>query len=330
MTVILRESFTTLSSWSDLGGTSLVAGRNGTALQVSGTGGRAEYRFPADAESEYVTVGFAIKPASVSSAWLAHLESDGGATSHVTILTTAAGGFTVRRGASGTTLGTTVGDLYTTTTWAYVEIQARLHDTDGSVTIRVDGVERLALTGTDTRNGGTKTVFDGIQFFEPQFATILYDDLYVATGPGEPFRGDMAIGPEAQAVRQSLRVGVSEPHTPDQQRLARHSVRVAFQGAVTTVSVAALSTRVLYRPDGGNALLANEQARVLYRPDGGHAVLASARLAVLAVRSIEGVTAKFWDGSAYVAGPMMVWDGATWQPVEAVMIWNGTAWVPAI
>ena len=54
----------------------------------------------------------------------------------------------------GTTLGTAAGVLGSTGVWYCIEAYGLVDDSAGVVTVKVNGVEVLALTGQDTRNGG--------------------------------------------------------------------------------------------------------------------------------------------------------------------------------
>ena len=351
MTLLLREPFNDLTAWTNLGGASIIAaGRTGTGGRVSGTSSRADFRLPPDNESEYVTVGFALKPEQLGSNWMLSFGSDAGATSHIHVLTTSAGGLWARRGPNGPPdYGTTVGGLLSTTTWAYVEVQVRLHTTAGFVIIRVDGIERLNVTGLNTNAGGTKTVLDTVRLGWPQFAGHLYDDLYIASGAGETFHGDMTVVavPEARAARVLTRAAIAEPHTEDWYRNARSVVRVAFQGATTTALLGGAEARVLFRPTGGNLRLGGLETRVLARPTGGNlrlgglssrvlsrpltggrALTSAVRLQVLT--PFVAPEARFWDGTAWVSGPVAVWDGVGFSPTLAVKVWDGVAWVDAV
>jgi len=244
------------------------------------------------------------------------------------------------------TLGVTVGGLYTTTTWAYVEVQARLHDTAGSVIIRINGVERLNLTGLDTRNGGTKTVFDTVHLGWLQFAGHVYDDMYVATGADETFRGDMAITTEAWTARESARVafsepkvdwyretsissrvGFSEPPPKDWYRQSRESVRVAFRGADTAARLGGFEARVLSRGSGGRARVGGFETRVLFVPGADNAVALVGGFVTRVLRSFAPPDIRFWDSSAYIAGPARTWNGTNFAPALAVRTWNGSTWV---
>lgn len=77
------------------------------------------------------------------------------ATVHVSLHVNASGALLVYRGALTTLLGTAPA-VYTAGNWKWVQIKVVIHDTTGSVEIRdASGTVLLALTGIDTRNGGS-------------------------------------------------------------------------------------------------------------------------------------------------------------------------------
>ena len=45
----------------------------------------------------------------------------------------------------------------------------------------------------------------------------------------------------------------------------------------------------------------------------------------------SGVSLKYWDGTAFVAAPLMRWDGSAWvnPPASDFKRWSGSAWVQA-
>jgi len=82
----------------------------------------------------------------------------------------------------------------------YIEVKARLHDTLGSVQIKVNGVTVFNVSNVDTKNGGTKTVFDHYRIntsvISPVRRHIDIDDFYLCNGAGSvnnDFLGDIAI-----------------------------------------------------------------------------------------------------------------------------------------
>jgi hypothetical protein len=76
-------------------------------------------------------------------------------TVHLQLKINADGSMSVHRGAGTTLLGTTAAGVFAQNVFHHIEIAFTIHDSTGVVTLRVDGTERLSLTGVDTRNGAT-------------------------------------------------------------------------------------------------------------------------------------------------------------------------------
>lgn len=201
----------TSQKWNVLTGVTLgVAGRNGLGLQVEnstgGTNNAAKILASAD-EHATLTLGFAYKPAVVTTSGtglgVCGFRSDTNATSHITISQNTDGTLTARRGTgSGTALGTSTlaGPLITAAQWQYVEVKVALHDTTGTVEIRINGTTVLSLTSVDTKNAGTKTVLDSFYLGPITSSTsshdAVFDDIYLTNGAGSVntgFLGDVAI-----------------------------------------------------------------------------------------------------------------------------------------
>jgi hypothetical protein len=123
-----------------------------------------------------------------------NFQSDAGATVHTTLRILPSGQVQVQRG-DGTVLATSsFAQPMTPNTWHYVEFKATLHDTTGSVYVRVDEVQVIAATGLDTKNGGTKTVYDHV--FVNTDQACYWTDVYVCNGAGtvnSDFLGDIIV-----------------------------------------------------------------------------------------------------------------------------------------
>lgn len=114
--------------------------------------------------------------------------SDSGNTSHVSCNVDTNGAIRVTRGGrTGTTLGTSVTGLVPPSTWHYIEFKATLSDTVGVAVVRVDNTQVLNLTSQDTKNAGTKTVFDRVyvgQVSSGGSVDCFIDDFYFCNGAG--------------------------------------------------------------------------------------------------------------------------------------------------
>lgn len=195
MALILVDGFEDLSSWTLAGAATFTAtgARHGSAASLSGGTGVATYLIPTAQESATVTVGAAFK-FSGSSANLISLCSDASFTSHLDVFLNTSGGIDVKRGA--TVLASTAISIMSNGVWKYIEFQATLSDTVGAFTLRMDGVQLLALSGQDTKNAGTKTTFDSVKVGCTGGAgtpTTMVDDLYLMAGVGDSFLGDCTV-----------------------------------------------------------------------------------------------------------------------------------------
>lgn len=192
--------------WAFAGSISVVATspRTGTnCLQNTSFVASALKSIPAALQSDTITVGFGLYTTSLSAnSSICSLRGDGGVTEHVSLQVTTSGEIQVRRGftSSGTLLGTSSGAGITVNTWYYVEVKAKLHDTTGTVEIHVNEAQVLNLTGQDTKNAGTATVFDSVAFGGDSAiggtGTQRFDDIYCLTAAGggaTTFLGDCKV-----------------------------------------------------------------------------------------------------------------------------------------
>lgn len=119
---------------------------------------------------------------------------DNGATTHVQLRRTANDVITVLR--NGTVLATSAINTLDAN-WHYVECSVTIADTGGTVVVRVDGVQVVSFTG-DTKNAGTNSTVDQVQFNIFSGAPLSIDDLYIndATGTSSnTFYGDIRVQP---------------------------------------------------------------------------------------------------------------------------------------
>jgi hypothetical protein len=93
------------------------------------------------------------------------------------VILTITGELSVYRGS--TLLGTTTGAGISAAQWHHIEIKVYCHATAGTVTIRVDEVEKLALTSQNTRNSGDAR-FNRVRFRGITNTTnSRFDDVYI-------------------------------------------------------------------------------------------------------------------------------------------------------
>lgn len=134
-------------------------------------------------------VGMAVKPTNSmsGSSALGLIRFLEGATVHVSITTDGTGVINAYRGSGTTLLGSSAAGVLTTGSFLYVEAKVKVHDTTGTVEVRVNGVTVLTLTGQDTRNAGASGIIDTINVgpfasINPQPTYI--DDVYVCDTTG--------------------------------------------------------------------------------------------------------------------------------------------------
>lgn len=186
------------TKWTLAGTWVTVASRTGSGdgYRCSSATGSMRRNLSSAEQHATLTAGFAAllnsaasgSPTDLSRATVAEWRSDAGATLHASINVDPVGRLQVWRGSSwdGTKLGETEPGVAGTGVWHYVEMSVTLSDTAGVVTLRVDGVTLLNLTGVDTKNGGTNTVFDSWNFVRVHSLTpnAYHDDVYLTNGAG--------------------------------------------------------------------------------------------------------------------------------------------------
>lgn len=216
MTLLFMESFDddlwNRGKWNTVGGsvTRDASGRNGGAAKFTyNYGDSAAFNLVKQvaAAEEHATfiLGFAFKAVvaltsrtGVADGYPVQFLSDSAATNHVAISFDSSGIITARRGT--TSLGTSGANALLLNTWYYIEIKATLSDTVGVITVRVNGTNWINVSSVDTKNAGTKTVFDSIRLTGDSSSGsseyYLFDDLYLCNGAGSirnDFLGDVAV-----------------------------------------------------------------------------------------------------------------------------------------
>lgn len=214
MTLIFMESFDddlwNRGKWGVvIGATRDASGRNGGAAKMTynWADSNFELRKQVASADEHATfiLGFAFKAvgallsrSGTALGYPVQFLSDSTATNHVGMFVGSSGVITVLRGT--TSLGTSGANALQLDTWYYIEIKVTLSDTVGAVTVRVNGTNWINLSSIDTKNAGTKTVFDSIRLTGDDASGTgsyyLYDDLYLCNGAGSirnDFLGDVAV-----------------------------------------------------------------------------------------------------------------------------------------
>ena len=86
------------------------------------------------------------------------VNSDGSVTAYTGGGKTTLGGATpTGNGAQGTLIGSTSGPVLTANSWNHIEIKVNIHDSTGTIEMRVNGVTKLNLSNVDTKNTSNTT-----------------------------------------------------------------------------------------------------------------------------------------------------------------------------
>jgi hypothetical protein len=207
MSLLLIDGFEDLTSWVLTGGvTSASGGRNGNMLQSSTNNNYVKRKVAASEEHATWCCGMAIKIISgpdTGDASILIFSSDDGAVNHASLVLNTSRILKFVRGSasSGTSLASYSTPLVIGQ-WYYLEMKVFMHDTTGTYEVKVNNTTQMVGTGADTKNAGTKTVFDtlkigSIDVTSGSFLSAGFDDLYLLSGAGtapqNDFLGDLAV-----------------------------------------------------------------------------------------------------------------------------------------
>jgi hypothetical protein len=131
-------------------------------------------------ENALVVVGFGHRNGYNVNGDLVQLRSDNGATVHCALARKVGNLLAIKVG--GVEVAATAG-AEISSSWTYLEIRAFLSDVSGTVDVYKNGGSTPILSYSgDTKNGGTKTVFDNVAVLGPSYQVM--DDIYIVTGAG--------------------------------------------------------------------------------------------------------------------------------------------------
>ena len=191
MALVLLDGCEDQSSLLTSGGTpTIIAGRYQNCIGFT-TSASVQYVLQTAQETDTLTVGFAFRAPTIAAGSILEFRSDAAATEHVRLSLLANGGMTV--GRATTVLFTSATGLIVANTWNYIELQAKLADTVAPVTLKLNGATLTLGATYDTKNAGTKTVFDAIRFTGIASTGSQLDDVYIESGAGDPFLGAITI-----------------------------------------------------------------------------------------------------------------------------------------
>lgn len=205
MSVLMIEGFDTynglgantglIAKWNAPGGSgqSMITGRfSGQAWRLQPAIGQAIQRTFTATPISSIAVGSAIRLTNLFSATptaKAHLclVNSTGTVFQCGIIFDTNGSISAYRvsgDVSGTLLGSSAANVMAANTWHYVEVEFVISATVGRVTVYVDGVQKLNLTGVNTANGGATVTADSLRLSSTNGGNgnggfIDYDDIYV-------------------------------------------------------------------------------------------------------------------------------------------------------
>jgi len=175
-------------------GSALVTGRSGSgqSLRVASSSQLIiQYPFP---EAGTVIAGFAIRIGSIPSATKILATFRYNAVSQASIYLDSGGYYHIRKGVSAT------GEVITTTTasigaWQYMELKLVVHDSTGSLELKLDGDSLGTVNGdTDLANGSD--LVNELRIYALTTSGVSIDDMYICDGSGSlnnDFLGDCTV-----------------------------------------------------------------------------------------------------------------------------------------
>jgi hypothetical protein len=189
LTLILNDTCDNFAAWTTAGSPTIAAALHGNGFSIpSGTASKLSYNLAGGHQTDTMTVGFNVRwsvlPAGVAATFI-EWRSDTGATIHDELRVQNTGALRFFR--SGTLLAQSADGIVAINTWYYIEASVKLSDTVGTVNIKVNGTSVASAGPVDTKNAGTKTVFDQFQIHGMgSTGVFLVDDVYI--------RNDAAFG----------------------------------------------------------------------------------------------------------------------------------------
>lgn len=196
MALLFCDGFEDGTTYWALTSTATGTGRSGTGLVGSGN---AQYTLVATTAGPLI-VGCAYKPpsgAAGATTSVMTFQNNSGGSIHVVIGRGGNGEVVVQR--FSTVLATSAAGILPLNTWCYVEVKVVIHDTTGSVVVKVNGATIHSLTGIDTRDSPSTDVAQvllGGQWAGIPASGTAWDDVYIADSTGSfnnDFIGDVIV-----------------------------------------------------------------------------------------------------------------------------------------
>lgn len=166
----------------------------------------AGYCYYADYSNEYlykqfnwnkdeIVLGIAMQVNSYPTANASQIMFMDAGTIQVATIINTSGYFEFRRGSHTGTLLATSTNIFPTSTWQYVEIKIKFHNSTGYIVCKINGTEEVNATGLDTSQTGNE-YFNRISLGNPSNGSARYDDLYLLDLTGtsnNDFLGDCRV-----------------------------------------------------------------------------------------------------------------------------------------
>lgn len=142
--------------------------------------------------------------------WIWRLSEGGAVTRHI-YLKLSNGDFSIKVNRGTTVLFTSSSGVIPFNSWFFLEFKVTIHDTAGTVQVRVDGVDVINETSVDTRNGGSDGLIDRIEFGSAENNSIQLRvcDIHLINEQGSAPLNDL-IGPH---TIESLRTDAAGNYT---------------------------------------------------------------------------------------------------------------------
>lgn len=212
--IITNEPFNnfTDNGWTLSNTPLIVAGRTGTAMQAVGTTTGAVCNIPSAYQSDYVTCGAAFRwsdTSGIAPATIFRLAAPTSAIQFDLKVNPTTGVLDPGGLTPSAMLGLTWNQ------WAYIELQAYIHQTAGTVLVRVNGTTVINLTGVDTQAVSTTSLVSAVTLISGVSGrTHEWDDFYLRMGPGASFRADPNPPIAAPVVLNALGSTLSSSRSP--------------------------------------------------------------------------------------------------------------------
>ena len=207
-------------------------GRFGGQALLCASGSNSSLTSPSFTSVSSLTLGFSYQRGTNSNN-TRPISLYSGATEQVGFAFNTDGSITASR--AGTALGTTAAGLTVTNVWYTVEIEVVISDTVGRITIYLDGVQVLNLTGQDTRNGAPTDVTNiRLGSHIGTTSQTFIDDLYItdsATKPTNALRIETLV-PNADGATLNFTLSTGTSHFAVVDELPANTTDYASGSAV--------------------------------------------------------------------------------------------------